>query len=81
MCKLYGGALVSEHQTNQSSLKIQENQNEIHEPNSILLFSWADNIDFISKIFQKMKNVAAAYILATLLLKIIAFDNEKEYSR
>ena len=34
MCKLYGGALVSEHQTNQSSSKIQENQNEIHEPNS-----------------------------------------------
>ena len=34
MCKLYGGALVSDHQTNQSSLKIQENQNEIHEPNS-----------------------------------------------
>ena len=32
--KLYGDALVSEHQTNQSSLKIQENQNEIHEPNS-----------------------------------------------
>ena len=34
VCKLYGGALVSDHQTNQSSLKIQENQNEIHEPNS-----------------------------------------------
>ena len=34
VCKLYGGALVSEHQTNQSSLKIQENQNEIHETNS-----------------------------------------------
>ena len=35
VCKLYVGALVSEHQTNQSSLKIQENQKEIHEPNSI----------------------------------------------
>ena len=34
VCQLYGGALVSEHQTNQSSQKIQENQNEIHEPNS-----------------------------------------------
>ena len=34
VCKLYGGALVLEHQTNQSSLKIQENQNEIHVPNS-----------------------------------------------
>ena len=33
VCKLYGGALVIEHLTNQSSLKIQENQNEIHEPN------------------------------------------------
>ena len=32
MCKLYVGALVSEHRTNQNSLKIQENQNEIHEP-------------------------------------------------
>ena len=32
--KLYGGALVSEHQANQSSLKIQETQNEIHETNS-----------------------------------------------
>ena len=32
--KFYDGALVSEHQTNQSSSKIQENQNEIHEPNS-----------------------------------------------
>ena len=27
---------MSEHQTNQSFLKIQENQNEIHEPNSNL---------------------------------------------
>ena len=37
MCKLYGCCtLVSEHQTNQSFLKIQENQNEIHEPNSNL---------------------------------------------
>ena len=35
VCKLYGGALVSERQTNQSSYKIQENQIEIHEPNSI----------------------------------------------
>ena len=35
VCKLYGGALVSGHQTNQSFIKIQENQNEIHEPNSI----------------------------------------------
>ena len=26
VCKLNGGALVSEHLTNQSSLKIQENQ-------------------------------------------------------
>ena len=34
VCKLYGDAFVSEHQTNQSSLEIQENQNEIHEPNS-----------------------------------------------
>ena len=34
MCKLYVGALLSEHQTNQSSSKIQENQNEIHVPNS-----------------------------------------------
>ena len=34
VCKLYGGALVSVHQTNQSSSKIQENQNEIHKPNS-----------------------------------------------
>ena len=34
VCKLYDDALVSEHQTNQSSLNIQENQNEIHEPNS-----------------------------------------------
>ena len=33
-CRLFGDALMSEHQTNQSSLKIQENQNEIHEPNS-----------------------------------------------
>ena len=43
VCKLYVGALVSEHQTNQSSLKIQENQKEIHEPNStfdILTFTW-----------------------------------------
>ena len=54
---------------------------EIEICNVILFFSWADNIDFISKIFQKMKNVAAAYILSTLLLKIIALDNEKEYSR
>ena len=34
VCKLYGGALVTKHQTNQSSLKIQENQNEINEPYS-----------------------------------------------
>ena len=32
MGNLYGGALVSEHLTNQGSLKIQENQKEIHEP-------------------------------------------------
>ena len=35
MCNLYGGALISEHQTNQNSSKIQENQKEIHEPSSI----------------------------------------------
>ena len=33
-CKLCFGAVVSEHQTNQSSLKIQENQKGIDEPNS-----------------------------------------------
>ena len=44
VCKLYGGALVSGHQTNQSSFKIQENQKEIHEPsptNFTHLFTFA----------------------------------------
>ena len=36
VCKLYDGAFVSDHQTNQSSLKIQENQNESHKSNSII---------------------------------------------
>ena len=62
MCKLYGGALVLEHQTNQSSLKIQENQNEIHEPNSTfksLLLPYACNqlkiLEYKQKLFLLTK--------------------------
>ena len=34
---MYGGTLVSEHQNRLRSLKIQENQNKIHEPSSTKL--------------------------------------------
>ena len=70
MCKLYGGALVSKHQTNQSSSKIQENQNEIHEPNSNFIYFREGiqlqlSVKFNETILQKHeKAVSTIYPLA-----------------
>ena len=51
MCKLYGGTLVSEHQTNHSSLKIQEIQKEIHEPSPICNYAEEADKQFNDKLF------------------------------